>query len=194
LAEDKDTALQEHLGQEPLGSSSVQLSSREIALTNPCSETIVSISGKLDKVFDFTNTNNLTEFVGLLTEFTVSKKLINQAKRLKITPPQLVKNTDNLIQTVLEDNWRLHPSLYDVPANSQIFGHLVFSAGIEGILYPSKFTQKACLAIFPQNFVGTDSCLFLDDELPHPDVPRKLDASNWRISELSPSEIFSFKT
>lgn len=46
LAADKDTALQEHLGQEPISAGS-ELTSREIALTNPASETIVSLSAKI---------------------------------------------------------------------------------------------------------------------------------------------------
>jgi len=58
LAQDKDTALQEHLAQEPTSKNST-LTSREIALTNPSSETIVSVSGKLDKIFDLTEANNL---------------------------------------------------------------------------------------------------------------------------------------
>jgi hypothetical protein len=59
VAENKDTALQEHLGQEKHN----QLTPREVALTNPASETIVSISGKIDKVFDLTDAKNLLPLV-----------------------------------------------------------------------------------------------------------------------------------
>ena len=45
----------------------------------------------------------------------------------------------------------------DVPANSQIFGQLACSSGIEGIVYPSKMSnRKKCLAVYPKNF--RDSC------------------------------------
>ncbi|MDE2313913.1 MAG: hypothetical protein KGL04_07050 [Elusimicrobia bacterium] len=39
-----------------------------------------------------------------------------------------------------------------VPISSQLFGQLAADAGIEGIVYPSKFSGKDCLAVFPQNF------------------------------------------
>lgn len=62
LAHDKDTALQEHLGQVPVPLQKSEFTAREIALTNPSSETIVSVSGKLDKVFDLTKATNLRLF------------------------------------------------------------------------------------------------------------------------------------
>lgn len=68
LAYDKKTALQEHLGQEPVSLRS-QLNALDAALTNPASETIVSISGKLDKVFDLTVVDNLKPFVELIKNF-----------------------------------------------------------------------------------------------------------------------------
>jgi hypothetical protein len=81
------------------------------------------------------------------------------------------------------------PSGYDIPSNSQIFGHLVYLAGIEGILYPSKFTNEPCLIIYPRNFIATDSFILMDDEVPHPKVPTKIDAFNWRLSEMDAKEI-----
>jgi hypothetical protein len=124
-----------------------------------------------------------------MKNFTLSKKLTEQAKKLKIPPQKIVKTSKELVSSILCENWRHLPNAYDVPANSQIFGHLIYSAGVEGILYPSKLNQKLCLAIFPENFKGTDSYLALDDEPPHPLVPTKIDGINWRVSELNPSEI-----
>src|SRR5262249_4571598 len=143
IAQDKETALQEHLGQEPVPQES-KLTSLDIALTNPTSETIVSISGKLDKVFDLTKTNNLKPFVELVKNFKISKELKAAAKCLKLTIPKVIKTVDKLLKSLLCPDWRQLPSKYDVPSNSQIFGHLVYSSGIEGILYPSKFTNKLC--------------------------------------------------
>jgi hypothetical protein len=85
--------------------------------------------------------------------------------------------------------WRINPSRYDVPANSQIFGHLIHSAGIEGILYPSKFTKELCLALFPKNFVETESFFQMDDEPPHLKVPTRIDGTNWRLCELTADEV-----
>lgn len=192
LAQDKDTALQEHLGQEFTPQIS-KLTSREIALTNPTSEAIVSVSGKLDKVFDLTKVSNLKPFVDLIKNFKLSSELRRDAKSLQIESPGIVKTTDKLREGLLHHDWRQLPSNYDVPSNSQIFGHLVYSSGIEGILYPSKFTTKKCLVVFPRNFTGTDSFIKLDDETPHPKIPNKIDGSNWRISELNAQE-FIFST
>ncbi len=188
LAQDKDTALQEHLGQEPVPEG-FNLSAREIALTNPSSEAIVSVSGKLDKVFDLTKAENLKPIVELIKNFKLSNELKKAAKNLKVESPDVVKTADKLCETLLHHDWRQLPSNYDVPSNSQIFGHLIYSSGIEGILYPSKLTGKLCLVIFPRNFIGTDSYILLDDETPHPKIPSRIDGSNWRISELDAKEI-----
>lgn len=186
LAQDKDTALQEHLGQQP---EQGKLSPREIALINPSSETIVSVSGQLDKIFDLTNVKNLNGFIELVKDFKLSSELIALAKKLGIQKPGVIKTADELLKMLLHPDWRQIPSNSDVPANSQIFGHLVYIAGIEGIMYPSKFTEKLCFAIFPRNFVSTDSFVELDDETPHEKVPIKIDASNWRLCEMEAKEI-----
>jgi hypothetical protein len=121
--------------------------------------------------------------------FKISDELKAAAKRLMVENPDVVKSADKLCETLLHHDWRQFPSSYDVPSNSQIFGHLVYSAGIEGILYPSKLTAKPCLVIYPRNFVGTDSYIVLDDETPHPKVPNRIDSINWRLSELSVDEL-----
>lgn len=191
LASDKDTALQEHLGQQETSKKS-KLTPRELALTNPSSETIVSVSGCLDKVFDLTEVKNLTLFVNLIKNFVLSGGLKAQAKQLNL-PVSIMKTTSQLLSNLLIPEWRLLPVNMDIPSNSQIFGHLIYSAGIEGILYPSKLTKKPCLAIFPRNFSNTDSTIYLDDEVPHKAVPKKVDSKNWRVCELSFEDILSLK-
>lgn len=188
LAQDKDTALQEHLGQQAC-KPGFNLSPREAALINPSSESIVSVSAIFDKIFDLTNAKNLKAFVDLVKNFKLSKELIDLMKKLEIPEPNIIKTPNQLIKTLLDPSWRQTSANCDVPSNPQIFGQLVYSAGIEGILYPSKFTGKLCLAVFPRNFVGTDSYVALDDEVPHPKVPTKIDATNWRLCEMNAKEI-----
>ncbi|HAT8858975.1 TPA: RES family NAD+ phosphorylase [Legionella pneumophila] len=185
IAENKDTALQEHLGQVKHD----QLTPREVALTNPASETIVSISGKIDKVFDLTNEKNLLPLVELIKDFKFSPELKKLSKKLGFSSPEIIKTSELLIQTLLTPEWRQLPCNYDIPANSQIFGHIIHQSGIEGILYPSKLTACLCLVVFPKNFVGTDSYLKLDDEAPHEKVPARIDTSNWRVCDLETKEI-----
>ncbi|CAM3007330.1 RES domain [Legionella steigerwaltii] len=187
IAQDKDTALQEHLGQIP----NDKLTPREIALTNPASETIVSISGKLDKIFDLTKEETLEPFVKLIKKFKLSLELQTMAKELGLKAAKLINTQQKLMGSLLDPDWRKLPRLFDIPANSQIFGYLVFSAGIEGILYPSKLTQSPCLVLFPKNFPDTDSFIQLDDETPHDKVPNRIDGSNWRICDLSPTELLA---
>ncbi len=81
LAQDKDTALQEHLGQELMPQNS-KLTAREIALTNPSSETIVSVNGKFDKVFDLTQVENLQPFFDLIKNFKLSNELKSICKKI----------------------------------------------------------------------------------------------------------------
>jgi hypothetical protein len=81
-------------------------------------------------------------------------------------------------------NWsqrhsRRWPIMFDVPSTSQVFGSLVMNAGIEGILYNSTITQKACLAIFPQNFLNSSTFIELDDAAPSADVQCRIDSSNF---------------
>lgn len=185
VASDKDTALQEQLGQEP----SDELSPSELALTNPTSIVTVSISAKLDKAFDIREIKNLTILVDLLKTFTLSKELKTKAKQLKLTSPGIIKSNKELKNTLMEPNWEMLPTRFDIPANSQIFGHIVYKAGIEGIIYDSKLSKKPCIAIFPNNFFRTESYLRLDDETPHDKVPSKIDSTNWKVTNLNFEEL-----
>ena len=192
LACDKDTALQETLGQVDENHSG--LTPRELALTNSQSEVIVSVSGELEKVFDLREASNLKQFLSLIKGFRLSDALKESARLLGQPEPQLVTSARLLLDTLLANEWRVHPSTYDVPANSQIFGHLIYQAGIEGILYPSKLTGKDCLAVFTHNFAVSSSYINLDDEAPHAKVPRRIDSTNWRVSDLSAGELIGSVT
>ena len=61
-------------------------------------------------------------------------------------------------------NWKNSISMYDDPPPSQIFGQLVKSCGIEGLLYSSVQSRNKrnkhggkCLALFLENFEESDS-------------------------------------
>lgn len=191
LAADKDTALQETLGHVEVKDS--KLSAIELALTNPQSEVIVSVSGQLEKVFDLRAAANLKSFTNKIKGFKLSTALKESAKRLGLDKPRIIQTPRELLDTLLAENWRVAPAIGDVPANSQIFGHLVYQAGIEGILYPSRLSGKDCLAIFPRNFANTSSYIKLDDEPPNAEVPRQIDGTNWRLCELSQKELIEGK-
>lgn len=187
LAYDKDTAFQETLGQVEVPGSG--LTPREIALTSADSITTFSLSGHLDKVFDVRSAKNLRKFVNLTKDFKVSKELIDMARRVKEPSPEIIRQPKILHQALHESHWRDWPMKVDVPTASQIFGQLVYFAGIEGVLYKSKLTGKDCLAIYPDNFGNSDSYIELDDDPPSPKVPTRLDSKNFKICNLSFNEL-----
>lgn len=187
FARDKDTALQEALGQTP-PSPEVRLTARELALTNPQSETIVSVSGRIDTVFDLRDKTALQPFVDLIKGFTLSPPLNKEAARLGLEL-RIVRTPDEMLGALLSPDWRTQPMNYDTPAPSQLFGHMALLAGIEGIVYPSRFTGAECIAIFPQAIESSRSRLELDDPTPHPKVPTRIDSSNWQICELTPGDV-----
>ncbi len=113
---------------------------------------------------------------------------------MKLPAPRTAKTIDDLYASLLQRNWREIPSTFDIPANSQIFGQLVRDAGIDGIIYPSTKTGKDCLVLVPENFLGGDAYIQLDDEPPHQDVIKRIDATNWGQSLLSGDELRSNRT
>ena len=187
LAHDKDTALQETLGQVEVPGSG--LTPQELALTSADSITLVSVSGHLDKVFDVRSAKKLKKFVNLIKDFKLSEQLLDMAKRLDQIMPILINQPKILHMELHSPTWKVWPKNYDVPSGSQIFGQIVYFAGIEGILYKSKLTGKDCLAIYPDNFGKSDSFIELDDDPPSNKVSTRIDSSNWKISRLPFNEL-----
>jgi hypothetical protein len=180
IASDKETALQEKLCQK-IDSKNKQ-EAFDLALTDPTSLTNVSISGQLDTIIDLNKPHKLQNFVDLIKDFTISDHVKAQAKKLQLKEePDLIKTVLQLQKALLCPNWRVGPMQYDIPAPSQIFAQMVVSAGIEGILYKSKFSNRNCLVIFPQNFDETNgSFIKLDDAAPKETKILKWDAASWR--------------
>jgi hypothetical protein len=70
--------------------------------------------------------------------------------------------------------------LANIPANSQLFGQMVFVSSIQAILYPSqKRKGNKCLAIFPNNFLNSESYVKIQDDC-HANVKiARLDANTF---------------
>lgn len=176
LAYDKETCLQELLCQKI--NSEQENHALELALTNPDSISIVSVSGSLDSIINLKKPEKLQPFVDLIKDFSIPDYLKKTAASIGEQEPELIRSVLKLIDVLLEPNWRLWPMQFDVPFPSQIFGQLVVEAGVEGILYTSKFTGKDCFAIFPQNF-NEGSFVQLDDDTPKEIKIRRLDSKSW---------------
>ncbi|MEM7646167.1 MAG: hypothetical protein AAF203_04595 [Pseudomonadota bacterium] len=72
---------------------------------------------------------------------------------------------------------------FDIPANSQIFGQMVKSSGVTGIIYYSKMTGRDCIAVFPDNLKNSDSFIELCDTPPNEKTPKRIDGNNYQIAE-----------
>jgi hypothetical protein len=155
----------------------------DLALIRKDSISIVAVNGKLGSIIDLTHPDRLESFLNLIKEFSASKSTFQAAKKIPLDTPRAVRTLNELIDSLLEPNWRSMCMQFDVPANCQIFGQLVANTGIEGILYPSKFTKKKCLAIYPQNF-DADSFIAVEGDTPEGAVSR-LDAIIWPAIKAS---------
>ena len=187
IASNKDTALQETLGQKTPTKGS-KLTARELALTNPQSETIVSVNGKLDAVFDLNNSRSLTKFVNLIKRFKLSAELKAEAKALGGNP-LIIRYPKPLFDSIMDNNWKQDNIFFDTPSNGQIFGHILYEAGINGILYNSKLTKKKCLAIFPATFENSDCYIKIDDDLPDKKIPSYINSVNYKLTTLTAKEV-----
>ncbi len=169
LGEDKNTVLQEMFQCPPEGIEG--LTSHELALTNSDSIAIVSVYGSLETIIDLYEPQRLQGFVDLIKNFEISSATKTKLKKIG-DDSRKVTTIEELLSAVYEPNWRSMPMQLDLPSPSQIFGQLVSEAGIEGIRYKSKFTDKSCLAIFPHNLLGLDSFIEIMDPCP-PEVKQR---------------------
>jgi len=180
IACDKQTAMQEALCQN-VNEGSME-AALDLALTNTSSMTNVSISGKIESYIDLNSPDRLKLFINLFKDFTIPRHVYDIAKILGFPePPMIIKTVPKLIEAILAPNWREWPMQYDVPVASQIFGQLAMAAGIEGVLYPSKFSKRNNLVIFPQNFDDLNTSLVqLDDPPPRETKVLKWDSASWK--------------
>lgn len=180
LAEDFETAYRERFGLKR-ASTVGGLSAEEITLRRLTSFTHVKLHGAIDGVIDIGNPEALKAIVTVLARFKMPINVLSTARALGLRPPTLIRTTAGLQRQLLHANWRMQPSQYDLPANSQIFGRLCVAAGVHGILYPSaKDGSKRCLALFPQNWRAADSFVEVADTPPSEAIETRLDGSSDR--------------
>ncbi len=176
IAEDAETAFPEVFGRQK-DSQDGKLSVADLALAKGTSFLNVSLSGEVELIVNLFDKKRIKLFLNLIKSFSVSRRLINAAKKLDLPSPGVIKDMRELTNHLLEPNWREACMLFDIPANCQIFGQVVANAKIGGVLYPSKFTGGRCLALFPQNFV--DSFVALDEGYPDEVSLERLDVKTW---------------
>jgi hypothetical protein len=179
IAENYPTAYAEKFGILDTGERD-GLSGFELALRKPSSFTSINISGRLNNLFDISNGRNFAKFLEIIKRFKMPYELKELAKKVRVKPPYLVTNFPLMKRALLATDWQAMPAQYQIPANPQIFGRLIRDAGYEGIIYPSVRGHGKCVALFPENFSGSDSYLELSDEPPDGTICGRLDSQTWR--------------
>jgi len=163
-----------------LSEDGASLSGHEFALRAPASYTYVNISGELNNLFNVGRAANFTEFIDVIKKFKLTDELKVLARKIGRTPPLLVADRKMLKSTLLANDWSGWPTQFEIPANSQVIGRLIRDAGYEGILYPSTKGNGKCVALFPENFAGSDSYLELADTPPDGAKYIRLDSETWQ--------------
>ena len=156
------------------------LSGHELALRKPTSYTSVKVSGALNNLFDAGRAANFTKFVAIISKFKMSDELKILARKVGIKQPWLITKTSMLKQGLLAKDWRAMPSQLQMPATPQVLGRLIMDAGFDGVIYPSTKGQGRCVAIYPENFDGSDSYLEIADAYPKEARCTRLDSQTWQ--------------
>ncbi len=184
IAKDKETAESEGLLSKISSKNSNEMSTYDLSLSTKDSFSSIFISGKLDFIFDIRGYKKLTRITKILKKFKFSKTLKEKSKKLKLKPKlRILQNRKEIHQSIMNKNWIRHTKDFDLPSNSQIFGQLVRSSGISGIVYRSCYTGRDCLAIFPSNFKNSSSFIQIQGKPPHSQTPKKIDKSNFDLFE-----------
>lgn len=140
--------------------------SADFALRKKSSYSVVRVEGSLDQVFDATKPANLKSFLKQIRKIKVDEDLEERAKQLGLKPPDSIRTMKQLVDALQDADWASNPTFLDIPASPQIFGLIAKSAGIQGIIYSSKFATGKCLAVYPDNIENSKSFVKLSDPAP----------------------------
>lgn len=176
LAEDPVTALREKCGLDPQGNHDGLTGSELNLIKNTAT---VQVKGSISYLLNLTDPHTLRDFYNHLKTIHLPIQFISRAKKLRMDAMRPVHSEAELLDTLLCDEWRAMPMQFDIPANSQILGQLAYTAGIEGILYPSIKTQKKCLVIYPENFRLTDSYIEIEGQTPDNVIHKRIDKNTF---------------
>src|SRR3990167_631060 len=165
IAENYEIAYRERNQILPNTISDFGLSSDELSLTNQRSTVDLLLEGDVKSVIDLTKENCLRALYEVIKDIKLPHHLEKKSRMLTLHASPSVRSYEELKDSILQDNWRELPARIDIPANSQIFGQLAHTSGVEGILYPSKMSDsKKCLAIYPKNFINSTSYVSIQDK------------------------------
>ena len=160
-AEDFGTAFRERFALDQ-DQSVGGLTASDLALRRHNSFSQVVLDIHVESVIDVGDLPALKTIAGILGRIQMPPGIGRLARQLRLRTPWLVRSPSALQQQLLHPNWRVNPVQYALPANSQIFGRMCVASGVHGILYPStRHAGRQCIALFPQNWRETSSCVEL---------------------------------
>ena len=149
--------------------------------SSPEGNVFFRVSGYVNSVLDITKKGSLDKFLKIIKTIRLSQTLKNRANKLRhLENRKSLQNITQLKKQLYNKNWRREPSVFDVPAPSQIFGRLAKDAGIEAVIYKSTKQSRSglCMAVFPENFKNSDSYLVVED-CPKDIINKKMDSETY---------------
>ncbi len=157
------------------------LSGSELALRSPGSFSHFAISGKIERLFNLNNINNLKQFTKIIADFPVPPDLAKLAKEVGQRSNQIIIQDPKILRaSLLAPNWKSGIFLTSTPSNSQIFGRLLILAGFDGIQYQSTKGKGNCIALFPEVFKDTDSFIEISDSVNECVENKRLDNTSYQ--------------
>lgn len=162
VAEDAETGIRELHGL-TREDGRAGLTAEELALASSSSFTWFSIDGKLSNIFDLTKPDPLEEIMTLISRFSLSRRVRDFEDKHSLAPLRLARTADQLFQSMLTEHWRQYPTMFNSPANSQLFATWLIQAGFEGVKYISTKSGKASVAVFTRQFEHSDSVIAVVD-------------------------------
>ena len=180
IANNYKTAFAEKFSLKESGESQNGLDALDFALTKPGSFTHMRVKGVIKKVIDLRENKVIESFYDSVSSISMPRIYTQRAKTLGISMA-VVNSSDWLRDAIYDSKYQQWDYWLDQPSPSQWFAHYVRLSGIQGIIYKSVKEENGInLALFPENFEGTESFVELMDET---DFVRKelarLDGSNF---------------
>jgi hypothetical protein len=179
IADTFDTAYAEKFNIARGSTTQDGLTGEDLSLAKPESFSYVRVKGLIKKVVDVRQTQPTEAFFNSISSITMPNSYKERAKKLNIAM-DVVNSSDWLRNAIYDPNYQQWDYWIDQPSPSQWFGHYVRMAGIHGIIYNSIRNDNGInLALFPENFEGTDSFVELMDQTDFvPEANRRLDGAS----------------
>jgi RES domain-containing protein len=150
----------------------------ELALRTSASYSHLRLRLHLELILDIRRDDALSAFVAIIRNFPMPEEVTKSARALGLKQkPWLIRTAASLRRQLVHTEWRSLPMQFSIPSNPQVFGRIAAAAGLHGIIYPSsRNSQSTCLALFPQNWKGTNNYVELEDASPVGTRLTRLDA------------------